>query len=103
MTAQALPKSASDYQAREPRPVEILGLVKRYGNLTGQAGRAELRPEDAHTAGRCQDSCAGAHRPRHRSRIDVGTEAVGGTDLGDRRSARGKPRRHGATVRGPER
>jgi hypothetical protein len=31
MTAQPLPKSVSNHQMREPRPVEVRGLVKRYG------------------------------------------------------------------------
>ena len=77
--------------------------VRRAARGVGQAGRGELRAEDAHTAGRRQGRRPGARRPGHRPRVGACTGIVRGTDPGDRRTARGRPCRYGHTVRGPAR
>ena len=76
--------------------------VRRADRGLGDAGRRELRAEDAHAAGRRPDRRPGACRPRPAPNRSAQTNGTG-TDPGDRRSARGEPRRRGDAARRPAR
>jgi len=90
--------------------VSIIGTDR----FTAGYGAAKLAHEQAMLSGPLpvrilraaqfhQDRRRGARRPGHRPRMGGRTGILRGIDLGDRRSAGGKPCRHGDTARGPAR